>query len=144
MKTIKIIQGVFGYVAAPGKAVAQKTPADPAFPVDDELAVRLVEKRVAVYADAVTDVDQPDDEEYSTKMTRDQLNAIAASYGAENPAKIKGGKEAVIEAIEAAKAASEGDEEDLDDEDTEEGGEGDDGNDEPEADPPVLGAADPV
>lgn len=141
MKTIKITRGVFGYVEAPGKPVIAKTPRDPAFSVDDAIADRLVEKKVAVYADAAP-VDpapaggegtEPPAGEYSEDMTRDKLNEIAKGYGVEAPEKIKGGKAAVIAAIEAAKVKAE----------TEEGDEGGEGEGSDEI-PPAPGVADPV
>lgn len=140
MKTIKITRGVFGYVAAPGKPIIAKTPKDPAFSVEDQIADRLVEKRVAVYVDpdpthedpdpaGATDDDAADPAEYSEAMARDKLNEIAKSYGVEAPEKIKGGKAAVIAAIEAAKANRES-------EDSEGEGSGET--------PPAPGVADPV
>lgn len=142
MKTIKITRGVFGYVAAPGKPVIAKTPKDPAFPVEDQIADRLVEKRVAIYVDPEPTHEDPDpaggsgDEggavdpaEYSEAMARDKLNEIAKSYGVEAPEKIKGGKAAVIAAIEAAKVDRES-----------EGSEGEGSG----AIPPAPGVADPV
>lgn len=146
MKTIKITRGVFGYVEAPGKPVTAKTPRDPAFSVDDAIADRLVEKKVAVYTDtapvdpapadpnpAGSEGTEPPAGEYSEDMTRDKLNEIAKSYGVEAPEKIKGGKAAVIAAIEAAKVKAE----------TEEGDEGGEGEGSGET-PPAPGVADPV
>lgn len=140
MKTIKITRGVFGYVAAPGKPIIAKTPKDPAFSVEDQIADRLVEKRVAVYVDpdpthedpdpaGATDDGAADPAEYSEAMARDKLNEIAKSYGVEAPEKIKGGKAAVIAAIEAAKATRES-----------EDGEGEGSGETP----PAPGVADPV
>lgn len=137
MKNIVITRGVFGYVPTPGAPVVAKTPKDPPFSVEDALAARLVEAEVAAYVDvAGADTDQDTttgDAEYNEGMTRDELNKIAESYGIEAPAKIKGGKAAVIEAIEAAKAKAA------------EGGnaEDDEGGDTGEQ-PPAPGLADPV
>lgn len=139
MKHIVITRGVFGFVAAPGAPVIAKTPKDPPFPVEDKLAARLVAAKVAAYAEPVesTDADLDHDAggtEYNEGMTRDELNKIAESYGVETPAKIKGGKAAVIEAIEAAKAAKENDGEDDEDDDNSGTGEL----------PPAPGLAPPV
>ena len=136
MKNIVITRGVFGYVPTPGAPVIAKTPKDPPFSVEDALAERLVAAEVAAYVDAVdagTDQNTTGDAEYNEGMTRDELNKIAESYGVEAPAKIKGGKAAVIEAIEAAKAkAAEG----GNAEDDEVGDTGEQ--------PPAPGLADPV
>ena len=136
MKKIVITRGVFGYVPTPGAPVIAKTPKDPPFSVEDALAARLVEAEVAAYVDAVdagADQNTTGGAEYNEGMTRDELNKIAESYGVEAPAKIKGGKAAVIEAIEAAKAKAA------------EGGnaEDDEGGDTGEQ-PPAPGLADPV
>lgn len=137
MKNIVITRGVFGYVPTPGAPVIAKTPKDPPFSVEDALAARLVAAEVAAYEDAAdADTDQDTttgDAEYNEGMTRDELNKIAESYGIEAPAKIKGGKAAVIKAIEAAKTkATEGG--------TTEDDEGGDTGDQP----PAPGLADPV
>lgn len=136
MKKIVITRGVFGYVPTPGAPVIAKTPKDPPFSVEDALAERLVAAEVAAYVDAVdagTDQNTTGGAEYNEGMTRDELNKIAESYGVETPAKIKGGKAAVIEAIEEAKAKAA------------EGGnaEDDEGGDTGEQ-PPTPGLADPV
>lgn len=136
MKKIVITRGVFGYEPTPGAPVIAKTPKDPPFSVEDELAERLVAAEVAAYvdtADAGTDQDTPGDTEYNEGMTRDKLNEIAESYGVESPAKIRGGKAAVIEAIEAAKAKA-----------AEVGNADDDEGGDTGEQPPAPGLADPV
>lgn len=51
MRTIKIINGVFGYRPEGSRYIEPKQAGDPPFSVDDKQAARLVALKVAVYVD---------------------------------------------------------------------------------------------
>ena len=56
MKTIKIINGVFGYRPAGSKFIMPKQAGDPPFKIEEEKAARLVALKVAEYVDAEAEV----------------------------------------------------------------------------------------
>ena len=108
---IKIIAGVFGH--RNGKRVEAVRAGDPPIEVEDELAQRLIRQGVAEAVEVkATEQAQAEDEdegeafpEYSDKMSRAKLEAIAKEVGInEDAIKEAENKAALIELLDDAKA----------------------------------------
>ena len=74
MRTIKIVNGVYGYRPAGSKYIEPKRAGDPPFTVDDEKAARLVSLKVAVYVD--TDNYLPDTGVATANTDKENTNAV--------------------------------------------------------------------
>lgn len=108
---IKIIAGVFGH--RNGKRVEAVRAGDPPIEVEDELAQRLIRQGVAEAVEVkATEQAQAEDEDegeafpdYSDKMSRAKLEAIAKEVGIDEDAiKEAENKAALIELLDDAKA----------------------------------------
>lgn len=108
---IKIIAGVFGH--RNGKRVEAVRAGDPPIEVEDELAQRLICQGVAEAVEVkATEQAQAEDEDegeafpdYSDKMSRAKLEAIAKEVGIDEDAiKEAENKAALIELLDDAKA----------------------------------------